>query len=390
VIGFSLTEEQKEFRELAHEFAEREIRPVAAEFDEKEEMAWDVIKKAARTGLLSYRFPEDYGGAGISSLLTDCIVIEELAWGCAGITTAAMGGSLAALPIMLGGTVAQKEKYIPTLCDPNKVIVAGMCLTEPGAGSDAAAMKTTARLDGDAYVLNGRKCFITNGGISEWYTVFASTNKEKGLNGISCFIVESGWPGVSGGKKEKKMGIRSSHTGDVVLEDVRVPAENLVGAEGRGFSLCMRVLESSRPLVASMAVGVARAALEFAIQYAKQRVQYGKPIAKLSAVSSMLSDMAMAVDAARMMVWRAAWLADNGLPYGKESSMAKCFAGDVAMKVTTDAVQVLGGYGYMREYPVEKWMRDAKIMQIYEGTAQVQREVIGTHLRASKRTMFDY
>ncbi|MCL5959384.1 MAG: acyl-CoA dehydrogenase family protein [Chloroflexi bacterium] len=389
-MGFSLTEEQKDFRELAHTFAEREMRPVAPEFDEKEEMAWEVIKKAAKTGLLSFRYPEEYGGAGITSLLTDCIVMEELAWGCAGITTAASGGSLAGLPILLGGTEAQKMKYLSTLCASDKLTIAGMCLTEPAAGSDASSMKTNAKREGDYYLLNGRKCFITNGGISDWYTVFASTDKSKGLNGISCFVVEAGWPGVSAGKKELKMGIRSSHTGDVVFDDVRVPVENLVGSENRGFSLCMRMLDWSRPMVASMAVGVARAALEFAIQYSKQRVQFGKPIAKLQAISSMLADMATAVDAARMLVWRAAWLADNGQPFAKESAMAKCYAGDTAMKVTTDAVQVLGGYGYMREYPVEKWMRDAKIMQIYEGTAQIQREVIGTHLRASKRTMFDY
>jgi len=381
MIGFTLTEEQEDLRRLAHRFAEEEIRPVAQLYDEKEEMAWDVLKKGHEIGLHSYHYPVEYGGGGIESLLTECLVSEELAWGCAGIATALGGTSLAMLPVMIAGNPEQKKRTISYICSPG-LHLAAMCLTEPNAGSDVAAAQTTARRDGDYYVLNGVKCFITNGGVADIHIVYASTDRSLGGKGLTAFIVDKGTPGLTQGKKEKKMGIRSSHTAEVCLEDCRVPVTNRLGEEGQGFFIAMKMLENSRPSVGAQAVGVARAAYELALSYAKERVQFGRPIARQQAIGFMLADMAMAVEAARLLVWRAAAAADSGKGCNLEGSMAKCFAGDTAMKVTTDAVQILGGYGYMREYPAEKWMRDAKIMQIYEGTNQIQRVVISGMITA--------
>lgn len=380
MIDFSLSEEQQMLRDWAHEFAEKEIRPVAAEYDEAEEMPWPVLHKAHEVGLTTYGIPEEYGGGGITDAVTHVLVAEELFWGCAGIATAIGASELGAMPILLLGTEEQKAKWLPRFTEPGDVKLGAFALTEPEAGSDVASMKTRAERDGDSYVINGQKRFISNGGIADIYVVFAKTDPEAGHEGISAFIVPGDTPGVSAGRKEKKMGIRASHTGDVIFEDVRVPAGNRLGDEGAGFVGAMKVFEHSRPGVAAAAVGVARAAYEHALQYARERVQFGKPIIAKQAIRFKLADMATEIDAARFLTWRAAWLTNQGILNNKEASMAKAFAGDVAMRVTTEAVQILGGYGYMRDYPVEKWMRDAKIMQIYEGTSEIQRVVVSQML----------
>jgi alkylation response protein AidB-like acyl-CoA dehydrogenase len=380
MISFQLSEEQEQIRQLAHRFAEAEIRPVAAEYDEREEVPWPVLEKAASIGLLSYQYPEKYGGGGVDSVLTACLVAEELSWGCLGVATAVLGCGLAAIPIMLAGSEEQKSRYLPWFCDEKQVRAGAFALTEPEAGSDVASIRTTAVRDGDAYVINGQKRFITLGGIADLYAVFATTDPNLRHAGLSVFVVEADRPGLSAGRKERKIGMRASHTGDVLLENVRVPAENRLGEEGEGFFLAMKSFEHTRPIVASCAVGVARAAYEYAMDYAKQRVQFGKPIIAKQAVRFMLSDMATEIEAARMLTWRAAWLADQGLPCNVPVSMAKAFAADMAMRVTVDAVQILGGYGAMREYPVEKWMRDAKVLQIVEGTSEIQKVVISQML----------
>jgi len=380
VIGFQMTAEQEQMRRLAQRFAVEEIRPVAAHYDECEETPWPVLEKAARIGLTSYHYPEVYGGGGVDSVLTACLVVEELSWGCLGIATAILGCGLAAEPILLAGTEQQKARYIPWFCDPQKLRAGAFALTEPEAGSDVACMRTTAVREGDYYVLNGQKRFITLGGIADLYALFATVDPSKGYQGITAFIVEADTPGLSAGRKEQKMGMRASHTGDVLLDGVRVPVENRLGEEGQGFYIAMKCFERTRPVVATCAVGVARAAYEYALEYAKQRVQFGKPIIAKQAVRFMLADMATQIEAARLLAWRAAWMADNGLPCNVPASMAKAYASDMAMQVTVDAVQILGGYGYMRDYPVEKWMRDAKILQIVEGTSQIQRVVISQML----------
>ena len=379
MIGFELTEEQRNMQEMAHEFAEKEMRPVAPEYDEKEEFPWLVLKKAYDVGLLTYALPEEYGGAGVSSHVTDCIVQEEMFWGCAGMGTSMGAIMLGALPIILVGSEAQKKKYLTMLtqlrADGNPMLAA-YALTEPEAGSDAAAIKTSAKKVEGGYVLNGTKHFITNGGIANVYSVFATHDPSQGSDGIDAFIVEGSWKGVKPGKKEKKMGIRASHTAQVHFEDVFVPEENRLGQEGDGFVIAMQTFDHSRPVIAAGAVGVARAAFDFALQYSMERKQFGRAISKQQAIQFMLADMATEIQAARLLCWDAAWLLDNDLPNTKESSMAKAYAADMGMKVTTDAVQIVGGMGYMRDYPVEKFMRDAKIMQIYEGTSQIQRLVL--------------
>jgi alkylation response protein AidB-like acyl-CoA dehydrogenase len=380
MVDFRLTDEQEQIRQLAHRFAEREIRPSASEYDEREETPWPILEKAAEIGLTSYPYPEEYGGGGMGSVLTACLVTEELAWGCLGIGSAILGCGLAAVPIQASGSADQMRRYLPWFTSREKLRIGAFALTEPEAGSDAASIRTRAIREGDHYVLNGQKRFITHGGIADLYVVFATVDPALGREGITAFIVEASTPGVSAGKKERKMGMRASHTGDVILQDVRVPVENRIGEEGGGFVVAMKAFERTRPLVASSAVGVARAAYEYALEYARQRVQFGKPIISKQAIRFLLADMAMEIEAARLLTWRAAWLADQALPCNVPASMAKAYAADMAMKVTTDAVQVLGGYGYMRDYPVEKWMRDAKILQIVEGTSQIQRVVISQML----------
>ncbi len=382
MIGFDLTEEQQRLKEMAHEFAEKEMRPVAPHYDETEEFPWPVLRKAHELGLLTYELPEEFGGVGTNHLTT-CIVAEELAWGCAGMSSSMGASMLGVIPIFLAGTDEQKKKYLPMLTQKKEngnPMLGAYALTEPEAGSDAAAIKTTAKKVKGGYILDGTKHFITNGGIADVYTVFATHDPSLGHDGIDAFIVEGAWPGVKPGKKEKKMGIRASHTAQVHFEDVFVPEANRLGAEGEGFLIAMQTFDHSRPGVAAAAIGVARAAYEFALSYALERKQFGRPIAKQQAIQFMLAEMATNIDAARLLTWRSAWLLDQGEPNNMQASMAKYFAADMGMDVTTNAVQIVGGMGYMRDYPVEKYMRDAKIMQIYEGTCQIQKLIIARFL----------
>jgi len=376
MVDFQLTEEQLLMQKTAREFAAREMRPVSLEYDKKGVIPWHVVQKAHDLGLDTAFIPAEYGGGGISSTFTHCIVMEELNWGCAGIATGLIGAGLAYLPIIHMGTEDQKERFLRRFCGKEAKLGA-LCLTEPDAGSDVANISTTARKDGDAWVLNGTKRFITNGGIAELHVVFATTDKDLGYFGIRGFVVDKGTKGLSQGKVEDKMGVRASHTAEVILEDCRIPAKNMLGGEERSaFYGAMKTLEASRPLVAAGAVGVARAAYEYALDYSRKRKAFGVPIAKKQGIAFLLADMKTKVEAARLLTWRAAWMLDEGMPMNKEASIAKLYASDIAMEVATDAVQIMGGTGYMKDEPVEKWMRDAKVFQIWEGTSQIQRLVI--------------
>jgi acyl-CoA dehydrogenase len=373
MISFALTDEQRMLQETAHKFAEQEIRPKAEHHDRTGEFPREILQKAFEVGLMNETIPESCDGGGLS-ILDSCIIGEEISWGCVGVNTSRAANSLAVTPILVAASEEQQKKFLSPLCE--KLSFAGFGLTEPGAGSDAGSVATTAKLVGDEYVLNGTKCFITNGGVADLFTIFASTDKEKKHRGLSCFVVTKDMPGVSSGKEEDKMGQRASDTSEVILEDVRVPKAHLLGKEGDGFKIAMQTLDKARPGVAASSVGVARAALEYAGDYAKQRVQFGQPIAMNQAIQFMIADMATKVELARLMVYKSAWLVDQGQRNTLEAAVAKLYASDIAMEVTTDAVQIYGGYGYMREYPVEKLMRDAKLLQIYEGTNQIQRMVI--------------
>jgi acyl-CoA dehydrogenase len=372
VVDFTLTDEQKDLQELAHSFAEKEIRPVAWEYDKDGTWPEDIIKKAFEVGLMNTHIPEEYGGPGLD-FLTGCLIEEELGWGCSGIGTTLMCNGLATAPVLLGGSEKIKKQYLSMLCEEPKL--ASFCLTEPDAGSDVSGMRTTAVKKGDKYVINGTKCFITNGGYADWYTVYAKTDPDAGHKGISAFVVPRE-AGVVVDKKEDKLGQRASNTATISFNDVEVPADHLLGEENKGFKLAMMTLDRTRPGVAAMAVGIARAAFEFARDYAKERVQFGVPIAMHQAIQFMIADMATKIEAARLLTWKSAVLLDQGKRNTIMSSHAKRFAADTAMEVTVDAVQVYGGYGFIKEYPVEKLMRDAKIMQLYEGTSQIQRLVI--------------
>jgi acyl-CoA dehydrogenase len=372
MVDFTLTEEQENMREMAHDFAEKEIRPVAWEYDRDATWPQEIIKKAWELGLMNSHLPGEYGGVG-GSYLDGCLIGEELARGCAAIATTLGANELAATPVLLGGSDETKEEYLGMLVEEPKL--ASFCLTEPDAGSDVSAMKTTAIKRADRYVINGSKCFITNGGYADWYTVYAKTDKDAGHRGITAFVVPKDET-VTVDKHEDKMGLRASNTATVSFNETEVPVRNLLGEENHGFKLAMMTLDRTRPGVASMATGIARAAFEFASHYAKERVQFGVPIAMHQAVAFMIADMATKIEAARLLVWKSALLLDQGERNTLISSHAKRFAADSAMEVTVDAVQVYGGYGFMKEYPVEKLMRDAKIMQLYEGTSQIQRLVI--------------
>lgn len=373
MIDFSLTDEQKALQEMAKEFAEKEMRPQAAEYDRVEKFPEAIMKKAFEIGLLTCTIPGEYGGGGLGELDT-AILSEELARGCAGMYTTMMANSLATTPIVLFGTEEQKRAFLSPFSE--RMAFASYCLTEREAGSDTSAIKTRATKAGAEYVLNGSKCFITNAGIASLYVVFANSAPEKGARGLSVFLVPRETPGITVGKVEDKLGHRASNTAEIFFEDVKIPAANLLGREGYGFLIAMRTFDKTRAAVGAAGVGVARAALEYAIEYAKTRIQFGKPIALLQATQFKIAQMAMEVNAARHLVWHAAWLMDQGKPAGKESAMAKCFGSDLAMRVTVEALQIFGGYGYMRDYPVEKLMRDAKLLQIYEGTNEIQRLVI--------------
>ena len=372
MVDFTLTDEQEDIREMAHDFAAKEIRPVAWDYDRDGTWPQEIIEKAWELGLMNSHLPERYGGVG-GSYFDACLVGEELAWGCAAIATTIGANELAGTPVLLGGSNETKAQYLGMLAEQPKL--ASFCLTEPDAGSDVSGMRTTAVRRGDRFVINGSKCFITNGGYADWYTVYAKTDKDAGHRGISAFVVPKD-DTVTVDKHEDKMGLRASNTAAISFNDTEVPVRNLLGEENHGFKLAMMTLDRTRPGVASLATGIARAAFEFASDYSKERIQFGVPIAMHQAVQFLIADMATKIHASRLMVWDSAVLLDQGKRNTLVSSHAKRFAADSAMEVTTDAVQVYGGYGFIKEYPVEKLMRDAKIMQLYEGTSQIQRLVI--------------
>ena len=382
MIDFTLTDEQKDLRELAHNFAEKEIRPVAWDYDRDSTWPQEIIEKAWEVGLMNTHIPTEYGGPGLD-FLSGCIIEEEMGWGCSGVGTSLMCNGLATAPIVVGGSEETKKKYLGMLTEEPKL--ASFCLTEPDAGSDVSGMRTTAVKMGDEYVINGSKCFITNGGYADYYTVYAKTDKDAGHKGISAFVVDRELDGVSVDKKEDKLGQRASNTATISFNDVRIPKENMLGEENHGFKLAMMTLDRTRPGVAAMAVGIARAAFEFATEYSKERVQFGVPIAMHQAIQFMIADMATKIEAARLLVWQSGALLDQGKRNTLASSHAKRFAADSAMEITVDAVQVYGGYGFIKEYPVEKLMRDAKILQLYEGTAQIQRLVIARETLLPRR-----
>lgn len=381
MIDFSLTPEQEAIQKMARDFAQKEIAPVAEEYDRSGEYPEKVVRKAFEAGLVYGPVPEEYGGGGVGAL-DQLIAVEELSAGCAGISACIAINSLAAIPLLLRGSEEQKEKYLNTICREEKRMA--LCVTEPEAGSDVASITTTARSLNGEYVLTGSKCFITNGGVADYYIVFASVDRSKGHRGITAFVVPREAEGVSVGKREDKMGQRAADTTDVIFDEVVVPASARIGEEGEGFRIIMQTFNHSRPGVAASAVGVARAALDHALNYSLQRSQFSIPIFMQQSIMFMLADMARDITAGRLLAWKAAWMAEQGLDNSAEAAMAKVFCGDMVMRTTTDAVQVYGGYGYVKDYPVEKLMRDAKVFQIYEGTSQVQRLLIGRALAKAK------
>src|SRR5271155_1711363 len=381
MVDFTLTDEQKNLRELAHDFAAKEIRPKAWEYDKDGTWPQDIIEKAWEVGLMNTHIPEEYGGAGVG-YLDGCLIEEEMSWGCSGIQTSVGCNGLATAPVILAASEELKKEYLGRLTDAP--LLASFCLTEPDAGSDVSGMRTTAVKKGDKWVINGSKCFITNGEYANWYTVYAKTDKDAGHRGISAFIVPRD-AGVVVDKHEDKMGQRASNTATISFNDVEIPLGHLIGEENKGFKIAMMTLDRTRPGVAAMATGIARAAMEFAIDYSKERVQFGVPIAMHQAIQFLIADMATKVEASRLLTWKAASLLDNGERNTLVSSHAKRYAADSAMEVTTDAVQVYGGYGFIKDYPVEKLMRDAKILQLYEGTAQIQRLVIARETLLPRR-----
>ena len=385
-MDYFLTEEQKHIRALARRIAEEKIVPIRAELDEKQEFPWSIMKTCAETGLFGVNIPEEYGGTG-GGTFENCIVVEELSRACLGVSVSYAASLLGAYPILLGGSEEQKKKYLPEIASGRKLGAFG--LTEANAGSDAQGIRTEAKKVGNEYILNGTKQWITNGGEAEIYSVVAMTDKSKGGRGATAFILEKGMEGFSFGKKENKLGIRASATRELVFQDCKVPKENVIGREGLGFILTMRTFDRTRPGIGAQAVGVAQGALEAAVNYAREREQFDRKIISFQAIQHMLADMAMQVEAARALVYAVGrYIDSNPKDFSKVSAMAKVFPSDVAMKVTVDAIQIFGGYGYMKEYPVEKMMRDAKILQIYEGTNQIQRNVISLELikeAASKR-----
>ncbi|MCU0666016.1 MAG: acyl-CoA dehydrogenase family protein [Candidatus Omnitrophica bacterium] len=377
-MDYLFSEEQNMVQELARKIAQERIKPVAAKYDQSEEYPWEVIKVIGEGGLFGLFIPEQYGGMGIS-VTNLCLATEELSRACGGIAVCYAASALGTFPIVLFGNDAQKQKYLPDLASGKKV--AAFAVTEPEAGSDASAIKTTAKKEGDYYILNGLKHFITNGGDAETYVVIAMTDKNKGARGASAFIVEKGMKGFSFGKKEDKFGIRASSTRELVFTDCKLPKENLLSREGMGFIVTMKTFDMSRPGVAAQALGIAQGSLDLAVKYAKQRHQFGKSISSFQGIQWMIADMATEIEAARALIYACARMVDAGkTDVSKESAMAKMYASDVAMKVSLDAMQIFGGYGYMKDYPIEKYVRDAKITQIYEGTNQIQRNIIGLQI----------
>ena len=377
-MNYFLTEDQMMIKELARQIAEEKVVPVREELDEKEEFPWEIMKVLAQSDLFGLYIPEKYGGLG-KGCFELCIAIEELSRACLGVSTTYAANALGTYPILLFGSEEQKGKYLPDIAAGERLVA--FAITEANAGSDAAGIQTTARLEGNEYILNGTKQWITNGGEAEIYTIIAMTDRTKGPRGASALIVEKGTPGFHFGKKEKKMGIRASSTRELIFDNCRIPKENIIAKEGYGFIMAMKTLDNSRTGVGSQGVGVAQGAFEEALKFAKHRIQFGHPIISFQSVQHMLADMAIEIEAARSLVYSVARYIDSGAKdISKDSAIAKVFATDMAMRVTTNAVQVMGGSGYMREYPVEKMMRDAKILQIYEGTNQIQKNVIGQAL----------
>jgi len=371
-FGFQLSEEQRMLQTLARDFAKGEIAPQAEHYDRTAEFPWPIIEKARQAGLLNLNIPEAYGGAS-ASVLEECIVGEELAWGCSGMSTTLNINNLAATPILIAGSDEQKKQWLGRLTEGQ---LAAYCVTEPAAGSDVAGIQTTATCKGNEYVIKGSKTFISNASYADFYVVFAYTDKTKKYKGMSAFIVERDRAGFSVSKKFDKLGQRASDTAEITLDNVVIPESQRLGNEGDGFMIAMKVFDRSRPPTSAGAVGVARRALDECLKYTKERQTFGEQLIEHQAIGHMLAEMAMNIEAARLLVWQAAWLVDKGQPNAKHAAMAKAFAADMAMKVCVDAVQVFGGYGFMKEYPVEKLMRDVKIFQIYEGTSQIQRNII--------------
>ncbi|MDH4208944.1 MAG: acyl-CoA dehydrogenase family protein [Anaerolineae bacterium] len=377
MTDFTLTEEQQALRELARDFADREIAPVAAEYDHQSRHPADILGKAHSVGLMNMIVPEEYGGVGLGMMET-CLVTEELSAACSGIGISIVANTLALTPFLLAGSPEQKRAHLEPLCsEPH---LAALCMTEPQAGSDLGAIRATARREGDYYILDGTKTLIDNGGVARLYCLFALTDPSQGPRGMSAFAVPADLPGVSVGKNEDKMGQRAINTSGVTFEQVRVPAANRLGEEGQGFRIFLETLNRNKPWIAASSVGVARAALEASSRYAQEREQFGRPIASFQAIQFKLADMAIKIEGARLLTWQAAWLVDQGSPQLLSSAIAKCYASDMAMEVTTEAVQIFGGYGYIREYPVEKMMRDAKAFQLYMGTNEIQRHLIAQEL----------
>ncbi|CAG0973222.1 acyl-CoA dehydrogenase [Myxococcaceae bacterium] len=376
-MDFALNDDQLALQETARRFAQNEIAPAAAGFDQSGEFPRDIIRRSWELGLASTCIPQDHGGVGLSSV-ESCIITEELAWGCSGMTTSIMANDLGLMPIVIAGSEAQKKEWLAWAAAEFRLIA--FCLSEPNAGSDVAGLQLRAEKDGDHYVLNGTKCWITNGGVADLYTVFATLDPTTRHNGVVAFMCPSDLPGITKGKKEDKMGQRASDTRVIHFDNVRVPAALRLGQEGEGFKIAMRTLDRTRPPIGALATGIARRALDESLAYAKERKAFGFPIAGFQAVQFILADMAKDIEASRLLTLQSAWMVDRGGRASKHSSFAKCFATDTAMRVTTDAVQVFGGNGYTKEYPVEKLMRDAKLMQIYEGTNQIQRLVIAREL----------
>ena len=377
MYSFDLSPEQQQLEETVHRFAVEEIIPVAAEYDKKEDLPLAVCRKAWELGFLNPQIPTEYGGLGLGVMDT-CLIDEEMIYGCAGIALNMVANNLAALPLLIAGTEEQKKKYLGWLIE--EPAYAAFALTEPGAGSDAGGISTSYRKVGDEFVLNGTKHFITNGTIAQWYAVFATQDKDAQHGGISCFVVPSDTPGITANRMHNKMGQRASDTAEIVFEDVTVPHAGLVGAEGAGFKVAMRTFDHSRPEVGAFSIGISQRALDESVKYSQEREAFGQTISNFQAIQFMLADMAIELEAMRLLTYKAAWMLDQGAHSSIVSSYAKAFGADQTMKITTDAVQIFGGYGYLGEYPVEKLMRDAKLLQIYEGTSQIQRVVIARHL----------
>jgi len=376
MVDFALSEEQQMLKKMAHDFAEKEIAPVAPELDEQAKFPTELIAKARKVGLINFNIPEKYGGLG-ASLLEECLIGEQLAWGCSGVSTSIVINNLAAIPLLLQGSEDQKKEWLGKMIDG---ALASYAVTEPGAGSDVAGMSTRAERRNGDYILTGAKTFISNASAADFFVVFARTSEER-HKGISCFVVERDRDGFSVSKKFDKLGQRCADTAEITLDGVVIPADQRLGEEGMGFVTAMQVFDISRPGVGAGAIGVAQRALDESLKYAQERCTFGEPIINHQAIGHMLADMAMNIEAARLLVWKAAWNVDQGSPDSKAAAFAKAFAADMAMKATVDAVQVFGGYGYMKEYPVEKLMRDVKVFQIYEGTSQIQRNIIVRELQ---------